>query len=728
MFRPHDDGRREEAKLEPFPLSERILVALAQQPWASARDLAKRLRVAAPEVYGACHQLEATEGNRRIAGRDLGVTRRAERRYVLSRRGVRHVTRPFRYSGLVRPALPRTWQMTEEAVTRMLSWLPMIESLYEILPTFWTSGLIEPFPSMSFQSDPGSSSQAWEGVPTLVEVRWLPRGRLHAVATWSLERNGGRPRNYSVPFYVAGLLPQGDFQARSLGLGSQFRSPRQPEDGTSMDMGPPVVAIGLDRFAACRARAVYGGDVSVGAVDATGARVWSAEASHGEWTLRDRPPRARTIGHPEAAAIAEGPDIVNLGGVRDYRVVCFVANFRGAAKAHLRKALGMSGRSVAAAVNRLEARELIGYSGKNIYLTERGLRMLADRDRVDFGRLVKVAHLHPEGEAAAREREHDSAVAAVAARWRGAGHEVAAGWRWVVACDGAQLVPDLWVLLPVPGPEEDIWVPVEVESSAHGKAWVEEQLRSYRPVTDRLDQSFPMLVITGEPLPAQRSDDMAGDLPRLATTLKEFLTGVWEGPESVWRRRGRPAGLSDLAREYCGHPWQQTGTFLDQGQPSPEAPPTPLPGPVRRVRTARRRGRSPSHLSGSIDSLMETADSRARLRLGAADLTPEERLCLRRVRAIITYGRRRSDADERLVEQALRSCLELSGEHRRAMRSRNPLWLIAASRRKTSPPQAFRDLLKDHSHIRHYAYRRFNDWFRQVNGAGRALRQDRTLR
>ena len=615
----------------------------------------------------------------------------------------------------------------------MLSWLPMIESLYEILPKFWTSGLVEPFPSESVHPDPGYSSQAWEGVPTLVEVRWLPRGWLHAVATWSLDCDGGRLRNYSVPFIAAGLLPQEDFQPRSLRLGSQFvRSPRQPEQSNSMDMGPPVVAIGLDRFAACRARAVYGGDVSVGAVDTTGARVWSAEASHGEWTMRDRPPRARTIGHPEAAAIAEGPDIVNLGGVREYRVVCFVANFRGAAKAHLRKALGMSGRSVAAAVNRLEARELIGYSGKNIYLTERGVRMLADRDRVDVGRMVEVTHLHPEGEAAAGEREHDSAVAAVAARWMGGwvrgGGGAGGGW-WPVT--GPSWAPTSGSCCRSPDGRRGIWVPVEVESSAHREreAWLEEQLRSYRRVTDRLDQTFPLLVITGEPLPAQRFDDMAGDLPLLGASRKEFLTGVWEGPESVWQRRGRPAGLNDLAREYRGHPWQQTGTSLDHGQPSPEAPPKPLPGPVRRVRTARRRGRSPSHLSGRIDSLIGTADSRARLRLGEADLTPEERLCLRRVRAIITYGlRRRSEADERLVEQSLRSCLQLKEEHRRAMRSRGLFWPFAASRRTTSPRQAFRALLADHSDIRQYACKRFNDWFRQVNAAGRALRRGRTLR
>ena len=70
--------------------------------------------------------------------------------------------------------------------------------------------------------------------------------------------------------------------------------------------------------------------------------------------------------------------------------------------------------------------------GRNLYVTQRGLQLLADRDRVDTSRLVEVTHLDPEGEAAIRERRHDSAVAETAAAFRGAGIPVVAGWRWMV--------------------------------------------------------------------------------------------------------------------------------------------------------------------------------------------------------------------------------------------------------------------------------------------------------
>ena len=85
-----------------------------------------------------------------------------------------------------------------------------------------------------------------------------------------------------------------------------------------------------------------------------------------------------------------------------------------------------------------------------------------------------------------------------------------------------------------------------------------------------LNTTFPVLVITGESLPAKRFDDLAGDLPMLTTTLPEFLTGVWEGPESVWRRKGLPVGLSDLPMEHRARLWQPTGRSVDHSQPSLE--------------------------------------------------------------------------------------------------------------------------------------------------------------
>ena len=308
-FRFPSEGRVEDASLADFPLEERILVVLAQQPWSSAGNLAGRLEYSVADIHDAFGELER---KKRMAGRDSGGTLRIQRRYVLARSGVMHVKKPFWHHGLTRPALPLTWQMTEEGATRMLQWLPMIESLYEILPTLWTCGLAEPFEWQSRYSDPSCSSFVWMGKPTLEDVLWLPSGRLHVATTWRFDRGDNRPRYISVPFLWSGLLPQEDYQSRSLRLGSLYiRSARSPRDRIWWDVEPPVVAIGVDEFAAYRARTVYGRDVQMGSVDTAGTLVWSAAASHNEWTLRDELPQAR--------AIVNGAEIMgHWGGVIVY--------------------------------------------------------------------------------------------------------------------------------------------------------------------------------------------------------------------------------------------------------------------------------------------------------------------------------------------------------------------------------------------------------------------------
>ena len=758
---------------EDFPLEEQILVALAHQPWASASDLARRLDINLSGIHEACHALEE---DGLIAGREVGVTRRSQRRYVLTRQGVMHVTRDFQYRDQLRAALPLAWQMTEAGVTKILLWIPMVESLYEILPRFWTGGVAHPFELDSVYPDPSCTSYVWLGQPTLTELSWLPRGRLHAIASWLFERHDRRPRAYSTPFFWAGLLPQEDFQSRSLRLGSEFiHSARGPRDGIRWDVEPPVAAIGVDGFAAFRAGTAYGDDVQVGSVDTAGTLVWSAGAIHSEWTLGDKPPQARSIGHPEAAAIGEGPDLVNLGGMREYRALGFLADFRGATRANLVRAFHMSRGAATTGLDRLAARGLVTSVGKNFYVTQRGLELLAARDRVDVGRLVEVTHLDPEGEGATRERRHDSAVAEAAAAFRGVGIPVAAGWRWVVSWKDGQLVPDLWVQLPVPGREtQSCWVAVEVEFSAKTEWRIEAKLRSYRLAPSELNTTFPVLVITGEPLPAARFDDLAGDLPMLTTTLPEFLTGVWEGPDSVWRRKGRPVALSEIAREHRARLWQPTGRSLDYSQPSPEvwdrlmmqesiwsdppteglderfppispqiqaerdrwrrlrveakaettanqpvvsapAPPPPPPAPVAvgEAPTAEEQADRRRLILSRIDWLIALADDKAARRLELGDLSDAERLCLSRVSAIITYGiNRHTKAEEQLVKH----CLRLQKQHLEAVRSANALPGPNLPRTTTDPRQMFKDILDGYPNMRKDACKWFDRSFKTVRG------------
>ena len=764
----------DDVKLADFPLEEQIIVSYAQQPWGSVSNIARRLNASMSDIYKACAKLEE---EKMIAGRDLGVSHRSQRRYVLSRRGVMHVTTPFQYKGLVRAALPLTWQMSEEGARKMLGWLPMIECLYEVLPTFWTCGLAAPFQWQSPYPDPSSSSYVWLGRPTLMGVLWLPRGRLHAVTSWRFDRDYRQPVYLSIPVLWSGLLPQEDYRSRSLRLGSEFiRCARDPEDQILWDIEPQVAAIGTDEFAAFRARTAYGDDVQMGSVGTAGALVWSAEASHSKWNVADEPPKARSVGHPEAATIEEGPDLVNLGGIREYRVLCFVTAFRAGTKANLATAFRMSRKSVNTVVDRLTELGLITSVGKNLYGTRRSVEMLAARDRVDARRLVEVTYLDPNGDEANRERRHDEAVAAAAAKFLEKGIPAVAGWRWVVSWDNGQLVPDLWIQLPVPGRERGIWVAVELEFSAKTPRRIKaEKLRSFRLAPVRLGKTFPVLVITGEALAAQHFDDLAGNLPLLATTLKEFLTGIWEGPESVWRRGGRPVGLSDIATENEAHLRQPTGRSSDNTQPSGEVwarlgaeesiwsdpyaelggmglpyihinppprtnlakgkaeqpetkpasalvPPPAAPAPVRVAPTAEERARQRRKMLIGINYLVAVADGIVADRLRLGDVSDADRLCLRRVEAVITYGNfLHHIGDGEIAEKLRQRCLELRDEHIHTVRSGKPFWWLS-SPTKTDPSAAFKDTLEKRPKHRQDACRIFNDWLKLVERASRPSR------
>ena len=768
--------------LADFPLKEQILVVRAQQPWASAGDISRRLESSFSDIRKASRDLE-DEGL--IAGLDVGVTRRRQRRSILTRNGVFHVVNDFHYRGLTRPALPLTWQLGEEGVSRILAWPPMFESTYEVLPTFWTSGIVFPFRLESRFADPACTSRVWLGEPTLVDLLWLPSGRLHVVTIWRFDRVDGPSRYLSIPLFWSGLLPQEGYRNRSLRLGSRYiRSERRPGDRILWQVEPTAVALGEDEFAAFRAKTAYGDDVQVGAVDTAGNLVWSAEASHSEWTHGDQPPQARSIGHPEAAAIDEGPDLVNLG-IREYRIFHFLSQFRAATKRTLVTAFHMSRGAVNSVIEHLTERGLVTSVGPHLYLTCKAVDMLAALHRVDAGRLVEVTYLDPEGEEAAKERRHDSAVATVAAKFLGAGILAVAGWRWVVDFDGGQLVPDLWVQLPVPGGDGAIWVPVEVEFSAKGEKRIKRKLRSYRLAPVRLGASFPLLVITGEILVAQRFDEWANYLPMLTTTLEGFLTGVWEGSDSVWRSGGRPVGLIDFAKERRAHLWQPTVKSLDYSKPSSEvwdrylreesiwsdpqgeglygalfpidpqlqkemdralnapeaesapnenesgsAPPTPPSAPDRRTNRAEERARRQRELLSEIHLLMPIADDVAASKLRTEGLSDVERLCVIRVRTIIRYGASLHNRDEDgHMEELLKRCITVREDHLGVMKSRGLLWRFTVPEHEVHPGEQFKHLLGFYNrrHGKDDARKAFEQWHRAVEAAARAARRARTV-
>ena len=129
-----------------------------------------------------------------------------------------------------------------------------------------------------------------------------------------------------------------------------------------------------------------------------------------------------------------------------------------------------------------------------------------------------------------------------------------------------------------------------------------------------------------------------------------------------------------------------------------------------------------------INSLVDEADRIAKRRLGKTDLTDAERLCLQRVRAIITYGAAEQLAvAEHVVEKMGQDCLKLKDQHHHAVRSGNALWSLTMSPTKTDPRQAFKDILKEHPNTRQDACKKFEQWSKVVDRAIRTARKARTL-
>ena len=210
---------------------------------------------------------------------------------------------------------------------------------------------------------------------------------------------------------------------------------------------------------------------------------------------------------------------------------------------------------------------------------------------------------------------------------------------------------------------------------------------------------------------------------------------VWEGflgEESIWSDP-QTEDLDWEPRPMDRQLQAKMDRVLNEAKAEPPAnkpvsAPTPPPAPVGKAPTVQDRARRRSQALSKIDRLVASADWLAGIRLKQSGLTDEERLCLRRLRAIITYGANRHyQAEEQIVEQSLQHCLMLEDQHLQAIRSRNFLWWLVVSPTKTDPRQAFRRLQKDYPSIRQDVSKQFNDWSRMVDRAARASRPARTL-
>ena len=149
------------------------------------------------------------------------------------------------------------------------------------------------------------------------------------------------------------------------------------------------------------------------------------------------------------------------------------------------------------------------------------------------------------------------------------------------------------------------------------------------------------------------------------------------------------------------------------------------PAPVGEAPAAENQARQRHQILSRIDKLVATADDNVARLLKRGDLSDANRLCLSRVRAIITYGAHwHYKAEEQLLEQSLLRCLMLTDQHLHAVRA---LRRSKVDPTKTDPPEAFRAILNDDSDTRKDACKKFDNWFKMVDHAARAAPRTRTL-
>ena len=156
--------------------------------------------------------------------------------------------------------------------------------------------------------------------------------------------------------------------------------------------------------------------------------------------------------------------------------------------------------------------------------------------------------------------------------------------------------------------------------------------------------------------------------------------------------------------------------------------PVPAPKTVRRLPIAQERDQGWVAALRKINRLVAAAYLIAVSRLERTDLTDAERLCLARVRAIITYGEaQHRGVDKHVLDKIVQGCLELEDQHKQEVRSGKPLWWLTTSDTKTNPRGGFKDVLREYRNIRQDACKTFNQWANMVDRAVRAARRARTL-
>ena len=460
-----------------------VLRKLVHIPLASAGDLALW------EVYSQsrCGQILNGLYKKGMVGFvRLGATRQVQKRWFLTRAGIRHVLP--RHNGNV------PWPITESGLKNLVGRLPMLEQFYVAAATFTSNKMIRP-PSSMFQSpDP---NEDYIEVPTDLPIesfRWLRSSTVHAIAQYHDQ--------IIVPFVWAGLWglseawENSEGQQHLAGLDCR-RLGRYRFSHYSDDIEPSAWAVvAMDLWAADEADTINDQPDHV-AIYVEGEQVVPVQLDPCAIGISDVKPLGR-MGIPERLVrwVEDNRVVAALNGSLAFRAATLVEEWPAGKLADVAKACGESKSKTRKVLRRLVDAQVLAVFDGQYYLGEEGIKAAARRDRVSSKTIRKrFGKFIGESDHSRRQyRIHDRKLLQMVNWWRSASIPVVGGWRGeVVVPKYVTLAPDARIYMNGNFGEYN-WHFLEYERSAVTPSQITNKLEGYQTFS-YANVPLPLVVI-----------------------------------------------------------------------------------------------------------------------------------------------------------------------------------------------------------------------------------------
>ena len=493
-----------------------------------------------------------------------GRARPVKNRYYLLHPGITEVTK--------RCGLDLQWQVTENGLQEIYGLFQALEATYEVMiRLFQSNALILPYYLPLDPSDDPALLRL-NGNTRISGFRWV-----------KAHRKGFRPlaiAEYKTEDGLALWVPVYWF-GKNFG---RTRAPLKLESLYGKSKTTPIpwhatlpaspigsVVIGIDEFAVWRARNELFSNHPAAIITAGGDLISQLEPDCPFGTFLETGDKAGAKGLPDNITHWSNSDARAraLRGVVNTHLLEIVEDSPSATKQQVEERAGRRAGTLREHFKDLIDADLIRNFKRHLYMGVYGVataneRDVAQRDAVHGDYLN---YLDPESVYRDQQLWHDLTLVKIQRHLADRGIHSVQGRRLnipfktsreVAGADKTILKPDLWVAVPV---REGIivWHAFELERSIYA---TNSLLQKRRPhfVAHLQETEVPLLTVAdrdthGNWSAQQRAKalrTMFGNLPMIATTLGEFLSGDFYGPESVWRKGEdeQVVAINNLAHQF----------------------------------------------------------------------------------------------------------------------------------------------------------------------------------